>query len=184
MSDDIEPIIHKIEGYFYRQTLAACSGPSVRIIHRFRKPGTICAPGEEIGAIYLLGPDKSAVLHFSLTLRLLFDYVASRRMPLSPTQIADGLRASLFHNQHGMNAGTLSRRRFSRSAIKEYVRRIRGALQLGIEEVGLSLDPSQVLISDGTVSNEVRYRIKAQVEWWHEEDISFNVNCSRLKGRS
>ena len=48
-------------------------------------------------------------------------------------------------------------------------KRIRAALQLAFREAGLELDPQRVLVSERTVGNEVGYRLRATVEWVHND---------------
>jgi hypothetical protein len=53
------------------------------------------------------------------------------------------------------------------SSVKEYIKRIRKALDMALSEAGLNLDASKVLVSEQTVGNEVVYRLKATFEWLH-----------------
>lgn len=143
-----------------------------RIIHRFRKAGTICLPGEEITAVYVINRNHEGLVPLPLALRFLFDYLACHRhMPQSATQIAAGIRTSAFYRKHGMNAGLPSRRKVSRSAIKEYIKRIRRALDLIFCEKSSGQDASQLIASVKTVGNEVQYRLCASVEWVHIEEL-------------
>lgn len=148
----------------------AVSGPHFKVVHRFREPGSNCLPGEEIAWVLLVFRSRECVLGLPLSLRILFDYLArNRRLPQSAAQIAAGLHFDAFSLRHGANArsGAKLTRRFSHSVIKEYVKRLRRALKVALEEVGLKLDPDSVLRSEPTVSNEVRYRLKASVDWIH-----------------
>jgi hypothetical protein len=71
-----------------------------------------------------------------------------------------------------MNSGVASTRKISRSAIKEYVKRIRRALALAFSEAGLHLDSSRVLVSKTTMGNEVHYQLRARIEWAHLSEVS------------
>lgn len=143
-----------------------------RILHRFRKAGSICLPGEEITAVYLLHREREVLLPLSLALRLLFDYLGHHRhLPQNAAQIAAGIKASAFYRNHGMNAGLPTRRKISRSAVKEYVKRIRKALNIALRRRTQPVDASRLLISAKTVGNEVQYRLCAPVEWKHVEDL-------------
>jgi len=145
-------------------------GPRFRIVHRFREPGADCLPGEEISLIVLIHRGREYLLPISLALRILFDYLARhRRLPQNAVQIVSGMQADAFYVRHGANAQTGARqtRRFSRSAIKEYVKRLRRLLQVAFREAGLKLDPFAVLVSKPTEGNEVHYRLRATVEWIH-----------------
>jgi hypothetical protein len=129
-----------------------------------------CSPGEEIFLISLTSPRGHIPIRLSLSLRILTDYLARHRhVPQSASQIEAGIRADLFYNRHADNAGTNSgqMRRICRSAVRVYVERFRGALGAASVEAGRTLDPDSVLVSEATDSNEVLYRIKASVQWYH-----------------
>ncbi len=146
------------------------SGPQFRILHRFREPGCDCAPGEEIAAVYLIHQGREFLVPLSLTLRILFDFLARHpHLPQSATQIAAAMYAEPFYRRHGFHASRHAKltRKISRSSVKEFVKRIRQALDCASREAGLCIDPQQVLLSQGTVTNEVVYRLKATTEWIH-----------------
>jgi hypothetical protein len=130
----------------------------------------LCAPGEEILIVYLVHRGKLYPLRLSRALRMLIDYLAKHsHLPQSASQIEAGMRADPFYMKHGTNAMLQNglKRRISRSAIKEYVKRLRLALTFAFREAGLNLDPRWVAVSEPTVSNEVGYRLKVTVEWFH-----------------
>src|SRR5262249_6838220 len=107
-------------------------------------------------------------LRATLAVSILIDYLGrTRHTPQTATQIAAGVRASLFYQRHGMNSGVVSRRKFSRSGIKEYVKRKRQAIGCAFREAGLHMDPKRVLISVSTVWNQTLYQLRARVEWVH-----------------
>jgi hypothetical protein len=175
MFDDLSPIVEKIDLVLLELSVLRESGPHFHILHRFREYGTLCHPGEEITAIFLRHRGKVACLRLPLALRLLFEFLARHRhIPQSAVQIVGGMRNDLFFRRHGANAKTdVKQTRFmSRSAIKEYVKRIRRCLQLAFREVGLTVRPDEVLLSVRTVGNEVLYRLKATADWQHIADIS------------
>jgi hypothetical protein len=175
MCSELRNITEKAEVLLMELSGLVQAGPRFRIVHRFREPGTDCAPGEEIAAVYLLCRGGELHLSLSLALRLLFDYLAqNRRLPQNASQIAAGIRASPFYGQHGKNAGSSARqtRRISRSAIKEYIKRIRKALEEAFAEAALAMRAPRVLVSRETVGNEVNYCLKAQVEWVHITDMA------------
>ncbi len=143
-------------------------GPRLRIVHRFHKTGVDCSPGEEVVAVFLLDGAHEILLPMSLSTRLLFNYLSEwRRIPQSATQIAMGIHASPFYARHGLNGGSLLRRRISRTGVKEYIKRIRKALALALASATLSIGSEQVLTSVNTTGNEVLYRLRATVEWVH-----------------
>jgi hypothetical protein len=142
-------------------------------VHRFREPGTLCASGEEIAVVGLAHRGQLHPLRLSLALRMIIDYLAKHcHFPQSASQIEAGIRADPFYMKHGTNAMFHNglKRRISRSAIKEYVKRLRLGLELSFKKARLKLNPRQVIVSEPTVMNEVGYRLKATIEWFHEED--------------
>lgn len=152
----------------------ANNGPQFRIVHRFHKPGTDCQAGEEIWTISLIHRRFETRLPLSLALRQIVNYLAeTRHVPQSATQIAAGVHRSAFYTRHGMNSGVRSKRKVSRSAIKEYVKRIRRALGSAFREAGLHLDPKRVLVSKATVGNEIHYQLRATIQWVHISDTGF-----------
>lgn len=145
-------------------------GPHFRIHHRFRKPGTGCAPGEEILAVCLVHRGREYCLPLSLALRILFDYLARHsRFRQSASQIESGIRANRFYAQHG--GAAMRKESFTRSIPRSYVRvyikRLWLALENAFGEAGLLVDTRSVLLSEKTVMNEIGYRLKATFDWMH-----------------
>lgn len=168
MCAELTDLVEEIEFLEAEQRHLAAIGPRLKILHRFAKDG--CCPGEEIALILLIYPSREFPLALPLSLRILLDYLARhRRLAQSAAQIEAGVRADDFCVKHGANAKTARRltRKISQSAVKEYVKRIRRALQGAFTESGLNLDPFKVLVSEATEGNEVRYRLRASVEWIH-----------------
>jgi hypothetical protein len=170
MNDSFAPLIEEVELLLLESVQLMAAGPQFRIIHRFQAPGTDCSPGEEIALISLIHRSREYPLGLPLALRLIFDYFARHRwLPQNATQIEAGMRRDTFSLRHGVYARTTraQTRRISRSAVKEYVKRIRQALQQAFVEAGLNLDPVRVLASEQTICNEVAYRLKATIDWSH-----------------
>jgi hypothetical protein len=88
-------------------------------------------------------------------------WVIAEAIPQSATQIAAGMRRSAFYVKHGLNSGIPSKRKISRSAVKEYIKRIRKAFDLSFLEIGLDLDPKRVFVSKTTMGNEIHYQLRA-----------------------
>jgi hypothetical protein len=145
-------------------------GPSFRIMHRFRMPGSDCLPGEEIFAVLLVYRGREYHLRLSLALRILFDYLARHpRVPQSASQIQLGVRADDFYRRHAVN-GTGRRavtRNISRSYVRTYAKRLHQAFHLAFQEARLQIDPSDVLVEVKTVGNELGYQLKANCDWVH-----------------
>ena len=158
MRDSMQPVVDGVDLLLAELRLLKSRGPQLRIVHRFREPGMVCATGEEIAVAYLVHRSKFYPLRLSLALRMLIDYFAKHpHFPQSASQIEAGMRADPFYIKHGTNAMLHNglRRKISRSAIKEYIKRLRLALQLTCKEAGLNFDPRQVIVSEPTVTNEV-----------------------------
>jgi hypothetical protein len=168
MSADLLPIAERAEVLLAELAGLSQRGPLLRIAHRFQRLGTDCQAGEEIWAISIVNRGREALLPLGLALRLVVNYLAeTRHIPQSATHIAAGMRRSTFYLRHGMNSGIPSKRKISRSAVKEYVKRIRKAFDLSLREIGLNLDPKRVLVSKTTMGNEIHYQLRARIEWVH-----------------
>jgi hypothetical protein len=160
------------------RTLRA-EGPHLQIIHRFRHPGSECAPGEEIVAVHLLNRAKEFLVPLSCTLLLMFDYLANHaHLPQSAAQITAGMKADPFYHRHGANAATHVRltRKINRSSIKVYIERLRTALMQAFRNARIQIDPFSVLVSEQTLSNEVGYRLRAHFEWIHIDHPGLKLN--------
>jgi len=166
----LSPVLNKVDLLVAEITNLRTAGPHFRIVHRFRMPGSACLPGEEIVAVFLAYRGCEYQLRISLTQRILFDFLAHHsRLAQSARQIELGIRADDFYNLHAKNANrrTVLTRKIPRSSIKVHIRRLHQALGLVFQESGLSMDPGKVLIIQGTVGNEVGYRLKATCSWIH-----------------
>ena len=186
MCSDMRPVARDAELLLLELSDLVQAGPQIQIVHRFHRIETECQAGEEVWAAYLIFRGRQIHLPLSLAVRLVLDYLArTRHVPQSGSHTAAGMRASLFYRRHGMNSGEISRRKVSRSAIKEYVKRIRKALDIAFREAGLPLDSRRVLISKETVSNETHYQLRARVEWVHidTESLKDDSSCRAKKTR-
>jgi hypothetical protein len=173
MSIDLRPIIYKAEALLLERSLLASSGPRFRVVHRFRIVGTQCQAGEEVFAVLLVHRGQEIIVPLPLSLRLLFDYLGRHcHVGQSATQVTAGMRASSFYRNHAKNCGELSRRKISRSSVKEYVLRIRRALEVAFKQASISLDPSEILVSEQTEGNEVLYRLRATVQYRHCDELA------------
>lgn len=68
-SDDL--VLEKLDLLLAEVALLHTVGPHFRIVHRFRKPGVPCGPGEEIACVHLMHRSREHVVPLSLTLRIL-----------------------------------------------------------------------------------------------------------------
>jgi len=149
-------------------------GPEFTIVHSFRVAcdGAECQAGEEVSHVLLVSRGKQTIVPLALATRLVFDYLArTRHLPQTATQIAAGMRLKDFYRDHGLNSGEPSVRKICRTAVKEYVKRIREALAVAFPKAALPLDPMRVLVSEATDGSEVLYRLKASIEWLHVDDL-------------
>jgi hypothetical protein len=150
-------------------------GPAFTIVHSYRigVDGAGCQVGEEVSRVILASRGEQIDLPLALSTRLLFDYLArTRHVPQNSVQIAAGMRLSAFYRWHGLNTGEVSSRKICRSAIKEYVQRIRQALSVVLQQAALPLNPTHILVSQATSANEVQYQLCASVEWLHIRDLT------------
>jgi len=169
VDDDLTQIMDEVDLLFVELRELRASGPHFRIYHRFRKPGTLCAPGEEIATVCLVHRGREFCLPLSLALRILFDYLARHsRLPQSATQIEAGIRADCFYLQHGTAGRNKSiSRGISRSYVRVYIERLRSALEIVFGRASSPISSCDVLLSERTVMNEVGYRLKATFNWTH-----------------
>jgi len=169
MSGSFMPVVEGIDLLMAEREQLEASGPHFQIVHRFREPGTRCAPGEEILGVFLIYRAKRYLVRLRCSLLLLFDYLAHSNVPQTTSQIFAGINADPFYQKHGANATERGRltRKMSRSCLREYVQRIRMALKRTFHDARLNLDPFEVLISDSTSSNQAGYRFRAKFDWIH-----------------
>lgn len=102
----------------------------------------------------------------------MFDYLARyRHFAQSASQIAAGMTADPFCEQHGWNVKSKARLRktVSRQAVRLQMLRLRRSLAAAFRKAGLRLNAGMVIVSETTATNEVRYRLKAAVSWEHSD---------------
>lgn len=169
---EFDSILRGLDLMKAEQSRLSMRGPSFIIIHRFWQAETICTPGEAIADVRLI---HRARLHsFAVSTRplLLFDYLARHMcLPQSASQIVAGISVDPFCQQHGYHADLHENinKKLSRNAIKQQIVRLRAALRGAFRDAGLNIDPDRVLTAEEIAGNEVRYRLKASVEWQHIE---------------
>jgi hypothetical protein len=178
MNDKLKSLMEEIEFLAAERREFSARGLSFRIVHRFRMPGTVCVAGEECLAIFLVYRGREYQLLLSPALLLLADYLLRHsRFAQTATQVAAGIHSADFYTEYGMNGRPRRRiRRLPRSAIREYMQRLRQALAAAFDEAGLYIDPNDVLVAEESVSNHVLYRWKnAAVEVIHLDSTVANV---------
>jgi hypothetical protein len=165
-------LIEEVEFLDAERRYLAAVGPHFRIHHRLRQPGSICEAGEEVVGIFAVHNGREFHVPLSLALRLVFDFLAHHpHLPQSASQVQAAMRSDPFYAKHGFNAmrGGQLVRKITRSAIKQYVSRIRRALELTFREAHLSINPQSVVISKKTVTNEIGYHIRGTFQWVHTD---------------
>ena len=170
-SDRSNTILRGIDLLLAEQRRLVSAGPHFAIVHRFQEPETDCAPGEWITEVFFVYHGADSLVPLSPTLLMVFDYLACHHRSQSASEITAGMRGDPFYQKHAANATPGRKpvtRKISRSCIKAYIRQIRLALGKTFEGANVQLDPRRVLISEKTVTNHVRYGLKATYEWRHE----------------
>jgi hypothetical protein len=126
-----------------------------------RLPGR-CVPGEEkILSAWLIHQGRLYRLPLSTTHLILLDFLARHNgISLNAEQIQERLNSELFYVH-------LARARSSRTAVRQQVRRIRDCMAQCFAKADLDIDPEEVLRSEPTSTNEVKYRLHADVSWEH-----------------
>lgn len=174
MSPDFENVIRTTELLLLELYRIDHHGPEFTIIHSYRIGvyGAECQAGEEVSRVVLVHRGKQVIVPLALATRLVFDYLArTRHIPQTAAQIAAGIRFEPFYRQHGINTGEPTVRKICRTAIKEYVKRIRQAMAVSFKLATLLFDPLLVLTAEQTDGKEVLYQLRASVEWLHIDDI-------------
>jgi hypothetical protein len=139
-----------------------------RIVHRFRPPGADCVPGEEVLAILLVHRGREYQLGLSPAMLVVADYLLRHsRYAQTASQIATGIHEGRFYSEYGHSVRRQRVWRIPRSAVKEYIKRLRRALAMALGDAHVRIDPRDVLEAEQSVSNHVLYRWKGVVELVH-----------------
>jgi hypothetical protein len=122
-----------------------------------RLPGR-CVSGERLLSAWIVHQGRSYILPLSTPHLALLDCLARHSMGigLNAAQIQERLNSDLFYVH-------LTGVRSSRTAVRQQVRRIRASMAKCFTEANLNLNPADILRSEPTSSNEVRYAINADV---------------------
>jgi hypothetical protein len=124
-----------------------------RMAHRL--PGR-CIPGEQVLSAWLIYQGRSYRLPLSTTHLILLDLLARHDLPLSAQEIEDRLNTELFYVR-------LARTRSTRTAVRKQISRIRAILADFFAYKHIDLNAADVLRSEPTSTNEVRYMLFADV---------------------
>jgi hypothetical protein len=139
------------------------------VTHLDHLPGTICAPGEIIGDISLGGSPSPTSLGLSQMSLLLMDCLWRYRMPLSALRIEQIMNSDPFYVNYAVNQighDQIIAKPDSRN-VRVCAPRIQKRMGAVFHQLGLRVDPLQILTSEPTDSNAIVYRLKATVEIVH-----------------
>lgn len=171
VNDELISIIEDGDALVAEIRELSSEGPHFRILHRFHRPGSCCARGEEVAGVYLVHQSREFWAKLSLALRMHFDHLAHSRRSQSATQIEAGIRADRFdsHRRASAMGREDSTRTMPRSFVRVYIQRLRLALERAFDEASLLMDSRMVVLSQETVMNDVGYRLRATLEWAHPD---------------
>jgi hypothetical protein len=147
-------------------------GVRLVLVHRLGRTADRCTPGEEVSAAFIVHKGRDYNLSLSTALLILLDFLGRHRgIAQNATQIAMRLNNEPFYVRHASYAGGGIKLgpRSSRTSVKQRVMRLRKCLCECFAEAGIDLDPTEVLCSEKTDTNEVRYCLHANVSWEHRE---------------
>jgi hypothetical protein len=144
-------------------------GVHLIVTHLDHVPGTVCSAGETIGDIALGGFPEPIPLGLSHISHFLLDCFCRYRMPLTASRVEEIMSTDPFYTNYAANrlGHNEAIARPDRNTIRVYIWRIRRQLDKVFQQLGLSLDPETILISEVTDTNVFVYRLKATVEFLH-----------------
>lgn len=165
MSADLRPVMTRIELLFAERRALNEQGPHLKLFYR---PGDDRSSytGEEIWAIAVVFRGKEVCLPLGDSMRHFMEYLCrTRHFPQSARQIATGVagKASGTGNDRTARKRVIGRK-VRYKAVKTYIARARIALDYGFSELSIPLRSDQVLVSQCSVSNQVLYQIRVNVE--------------------
>jgi hypothetical protein len=159
-------------------------GVHLIVEHLDHVPGTVCAPGEMIGNIAVGGLHEPVPLGLSHMSLLLVDCLCRNRLPLSAQRIEQIMNTDPFYIHYAANRigydQTIGKP--DGRTVRVYVSRIRKRMDTVFQELGVRIDPLQILTSEATDSNVIVYRIKATVEIVHRGNIDRASRFDRSAG--
>jgi hypothetical protein len=182
MNDEFAAVLQKVDLLLAESSKMKSRGPVFRIVYRFREAEATCLPSEEIAAVSLVVRTHELPLPLSPTQFVLFDYLARHRhIAQTVDQILAGIRTDRFFTKLGANVGSRKSQaiRISRGSVKQQIRRIRLAIVKVSRQAKIPLDPDRILISEKTVENSVRYRLRAEIVWEHLDLEHWPVSAKR-----
>ena len=162
-------LVKEIEFVLAERRNLRARGLHLIVSHLDHAPGTICAPGEMIGDIYLGGLPIPTSLRLSQMSLLLMDCFCRYHTPLTASRIERIMISDPFYVSYAANRmgdDQVFAKPDSRT-VRVCVSRIRKQMEMIFQQLGLTLDPRQILISEATDSNVTVYRLKATVEFMH-----------------
>ena len=164
----LDPLVKEIEFILAERRNLRARGLHLIVSHLDHVPGTICAPGEMIGDISLGLPIPTSLRLSQMSL-LLMDCFCRHRIPLTASCIEQIMISEPFYVDYAANRigdDRVFAKPDSRT-VRVCVSRIRKQMEMIFQELGLTIDPCQILTSEATDSNVTVYRLKATVEIMH-----------------
>lgn len=162
INGDVEPIVREVDFLLAEAAALRALGPRIQIRYQLRKNGI------EIMSVSLVYRARAYHLRLSARARVLVDYLAKRRLPLSAAQIRTGVGSGQFY-KYILDGGEGRRevRRFNH--VRVHIKRIRDAFADVFREAEMDADPYRVLISEPANGRTVLYLLRCSTEWIEED---------------
>jgi len=131
----------------------------LRILHRWWKSETTCAPGEEVLQVRAFCDGNEEPLPLSMRERVILDRMAHSRIAQTRAQWAAALNADQWVINHGANSPNPEdfKCNFSRNGLKKPIWRIGNLLAEQFDKMGISIEPEKV-IEHIPCGKETQYR--------------------------
>jgi hypothetical protein len=184
--ETLKPIIAEVEFLLAERRQLAAEGPHLIVTHGNHEYGFHCTRGETLQQVSFSYRWRESPLYLSPTGLLIFDCVCRyRQTPLTARRIEHILTSDPFYVNLGANAHFFKQKRVrpDHVAISVHMERIREQIAKAAGEVGFTVDPKRILVSERTESNIVLYRLKATVEIRHPQQ-QFSSHCRSRKRAS
>jgi hypothetical protein len=168
----LKPVIAEVEFLLAERRQLAAAGSHFILTHGNHEHGFHCTRGETLQQVSLSYRWRESPLHLSPTGLLIFDCVCRyRQTPLTARRIEQILTSDPFYVNLRANAhlGKQKRVRPDHVSISVHMERIREQIAKAAGEMGFTVDPNRILISERTDSNIIVYRLKATVEIRHRQ---------------
>lgn len=148
--------------------------PRLVIVHGYRRPGTVCLPGESIESAHLQysPPDMVVPVRLSLAGLIVCDCMVRFHHTLLSTRHMERIVTSdPFYRHLGANSFERIKNvpKFTRTSLRVYVARMREQIAKAMKEGGSLLSAEDALASETTDSNVVVHRLNLPVDIIHRD---------------